>query len=227
MKTPIYKKWWFWASIVLLIVVVVFVPLLINESYKITLISEGAKYITEWSAADALAYYGTALSFVGTVVLGALAFWQNEKAQETNNRLLELEKTARRGYFVPEHKVKAPNFPNPITRHHNIEDPGITLICCGEDNVYVLKSISSLNDRITEDDNRLFVTTGGDFNKIIIPVPLSEEDRALAELNIEIILHLENTRKYCYTQTLHLSFEKVKEKSYLLRAFNSKFDDEN
>lgn len=60
-------------------ILVVLVPFLINESYKTTLISESSKYITEWSAADALAYYGAALSFLGAVVLGALAFWQNEK----------------------------------------------------------------------------------------------------------------------------------------------------
>ena len=58
----------------LLIVLVIGVPFLINESYKTGFIP----YVTKWDAADVLAYYGTALSFVGTVVLGALVFWQNE-----------------------------------------------------------------------------------------------------------------------------------------------------
>ena len=227
MKRQIYKKWWFWVSIVLIILAVVFVPILINESYKITLVPEGAKYITEWYAADTLAYYGAALSFVGTVVLGALAFWQNEKAQETNNRLLELEKKSKRGYFVPEYTTKVDSFQHSIVRPYNIENPGIVLICCGEDNVYVSRSVSLLNGRTIENDNNLFVTAGGDFNKIYIPVLLGEEDRTFPELNVEIVLHLENSRKYCYTQTLYLTFEAAGEELYRLCAFNSKFDDKN
>lgn len=227
MKKPIYKKWWFWVSIVLLIVLVILVPFLINESYKTTLIPESSKYITEWSAADVLAYYGAALSFLGTVVLGALAFWQNEKAQETNNRLLELEKKSKRGYFVPEHKVKADGFPKPITRDHFIEDPGIALLCCGDDNVYVSKSVYSLNSRTVEDNNGIFVTAGGDFSTILIPVALTEDKKTLAKLNIEIVLHLENSRMYRYTQTLYLTFEKREEKAYRLCSFNSRFSDKD
>ena len=227
MKKPIYKKWWFWASIVLLIILVVLVPFLINESYKTTLIPESDKYSTKWSAADALAYYGAALSFVGTIVLGALAFWQNEKAQETNNRLLELEKKSKRGYFVPEHSVKVDKFPNPVIRDHFIEDPGISLVCCGEDNVYVSKSGYFLNGRTIEKNDELFVTTEGEFNKAFISIELTEDERTLTELNIEIVLHLENSRRYHYTQTLYLSFKKRSEKGYRLSSFNSKFSDDD
>ena len=34
-------------------------------------------FVAEWDAGDALGYYGAILSFIGTVVLGALALYQN------------------------------------------------------------------------------------------------------------------------------------------------------
>ena len=34
-------------------------------------------FVAEWDAGDTLGYYGAILSFIGTVVLGALALYQN------------------------------------------------------------------------------------------------------------------------------------------------------
>ena len=222
-KKPIYKKWWFWLIIVAL---VIFVPIIINEAYKTTIISDSHKYRTVWNPADTLAYYGTALSFVGTVVLGTLAFWQNERANEVNRRLMELEKKSKRGYFVPEHNSKAEGFPRPVARQHCIEKQGISLICCGEDNVYVSKSVYVLNERSVENNYGIFVTTEGDFKKIFVPIELNDEERKLDELKIDIVLYLENSRAYRYTQTLYLTFKKQEDTAYELCGFNSKFADD-
>lgn len=51
------------------------VPLIINILFKTY--SSIEIFQAEWSAGDALGYYGAVLSFVGTVVLGALALYQN------------------------------------------------------------------------------------------------------------------------------------------------------
>ena len=40
----------------------------------------------EWSAGDALGYYGAVLSFLGTVILGALALYQNHIIKEEANK---------------------------------------------------------------------------------------------------------------------------------------------
>lgn len=48
-------------------------------------------YITMWGTEDVLNFYGTFLSFIGTVSLGAIALWQNKKANEINMRILKLE----------------------------------------------------------------------------------------------------------------------------------------
>lgn len=46
---------------------------------------------TSISAGEFLNFYGSFLAFLGTVALGALALWQNVKANEINNRLYSLE----------------------------------------------------------------------------------------------------------------------------------------
>lgn len=58
-----------------LIVVLFGIPLLINILYKFDVGCE--IFRAEWSAGDALSYYGAILSFIGTVALGALAMYQN------------------------------------------------------------------------------------------------------------------------------------------------------
>ena len=65
-KKPIYKKLWFWLiSIPTVLFLVIGVPLIINKCYI-----NNKGYLTVWGGSDVLAYYGAALSFIGTTVLG-------------------------------------------------------------------------------------------------------------------------------------------------------------
>ena len=59
------SKWWFY---VILLCISLCIPIIINEIYKI---DQG--YITLWEAKDVLSFYGSFLSFIGTVVLGLIA----------------------------------------------------------------------------------------------------------------------------------------------------------
>lgn len=86
-EKPYKKRWWFWSAISTTAVIIVAIPFIINESYKIN-----SGYITMWGASDVLSFYGTLLSFIGTVALGALALFQNKQANEINQRLSSLEK---------------------------------------------------------------------------------------------------------------------------------------
>lgn len=58
-----------------LLIVLIVIPFIINLLFKFN--SNISIFEAEWSAGDALGYYGAVLSFVGTVVLGALALYQN------------------------------------------------------------------------------------------------------------------------------------------------------
>lgn len=62
------------------------VPFAINELYK-----KGTGYVTLWNAADVLAFYGSYLSFLGTVILGIVAIYQNKKAYKLNEQLQKLQ----------------------------------------------------------------------------------------------------------------------------------------
>ena len=60
------------------------VPLIINILFKIPATTTFLE--AEWNASDALAYYGAILSFIGTVVLGALALYQNHIIREESKQ---------------------------------------------------------------------------------------------------------------------------------------------
>ncbi len=86
--------------ICLLITIILFgIPFLINLLFKIN--SDAEIFQAEWSAGEALSYYGAILSFIGTVVLGALALYQNHIIKQ------EADKKA---YYL-EQKEKQENMP--------------------------------------------------------------------------------------------------------------------
>lgn len=66
------------------------IPLIINLLFKFN--CGISMFQAEWSAGEALGYYGSVLSFIGTVVLGALALYQNHIIkEEANKRSAEIE----------------------------------------------------------------------------------------------------------------------------------------
>lgn len=67
------------------------IPLFINYLFKNTC---NVKFIVaEWSAGDALNFYGTLLSFLGAVYLGYAALELNKKSNDISDRLYMLEKS--------------------------------------------------------------------------------------------------------------------------------------
>lgn len=71
---------------ILVVLIVFLIPIIINESYKV-----GRGYITMWGAADVLSFYGSFLSFIGSIILGIVAIWQNNKAYKLNEQLQKLQ----------------------------------------------------------------------------------------------------------------------------------------
>ena len=71
------KKHWLRISISLICVLffIVGMPLIINWAFKQPALC--SFFAVDWEAKDALAYYGSALGFLGTVIFSALALWQN------------------------------------------------------------------------------------------------------------------------------------------------------
>jgi len=85
----------------LLLIIIVGIPLLINWLYKQPALIPF--FVAEWGAADALSYYGSVLTFLGTAALSTLALWQNHQIKVGNDKhsafLAQLEKARNAIHF--------------------------------------------------------------------------------------------------------------------------------
>lgn len=84
------KKNWLAAfgCLIVVLVFVVGVPLLINWAFTIPAWFDF--FSVDWEAKDALAYYGSALGFVGTVIFSGLALWQNHVIKTESDKHTDL-----------------------------------------------------------------------------------------------------------------------------------------
>jgi len=87
-QKPIYKKVWFW----LIAIPLLLMPITINEFYKFGPNNFG--YQTDWKTSDALQYYGSLLTFIGTIFLGIVAFLQNDRANKIAEDDINVSKQA-------------------------------------------------------------------------------------------------------------------------------------
>lgn len=85
----------------LLLIITIGIPLLINWLYKQPALIPF--FVAEWGAADALSYYGSVLTFLGTAALSTLALWQNHQIKVVNDKhsalLAQLEEMKNAIYF--------------------------------------------------------------------------------------------------------------------------------
>lgn len=120
------SKWWFY---LILFIVTLIVPFIINELYKV-----GGGYITKWDAADVLSFYGSYLTFIGTVILGVVAIYQNKKAHQLNEELQKLQQAqyismvSISNLEISKQSVKYPNYMN--THMRDIEVINLTADQC-------------------------------------------------------------------------------------------------
>lgn len=66
------------------LLIILGVPLVIHLLFKLHPSSDF--FVAEWTAGEALGYYGSILSFIGTVVLGFLALYQNQVIKEESDK---------------------------------------------------------------------------------------------------------------------------------------------
>lgn len=71
-------------AILLLLIIIIGIPIAINWLYKQAALS--TFFVAEWEAADALSYYGSVLTFLGTVALSTLSLWQNHQIKAGNDK---------------------------------------------------------------------------------------------------------------------------------------------
>ncbi|MEG1726256.1 MAG: hypothetical protein RR313_12770 [Anaerovoracaceae bacterium] len=102
---PWYKKWWIIGLIVIILIAIILIaiPSMIDDAYMrgLTLTEPN----TTFSSSDLLGFYGSFLAFIGTVALGVLAIYQNIKANNLSNRLVELDEKRFHAQYIPFLKV--------------------------------------------------------------------------------------------------------------------------
>lgn len=76
-----------YVAIVLLLFLLILIPISINIAYKYDFNIWWIQ--SEWSAGEALVFYGSILSLLGTLVLGATSIWQTKKSYEVSQRMLD------------------------------------------------------------------------------------------------------------------------------------------
>lgn len=73
--------------LLIIIITIIIIPLVINILFKYDFNIWWLE--SEWSAGDALNFYGSFLSFSGTIILGAISIWQARKANSISEQLLK------------------------------------------------------------------------------------------------------------------------------------------
>jgi hypothetical protein len=77
-------------TIIILLFFIIGIPIIIHILFKIN--APFSFLAAKWEAGDMLSYYGSILTFLGTILLGALALWQNHIIQleaEKHEKMLE------------------------------------------------------------------------------------------------------------------------------------------
>ncbi|WP_349672964.1 hypothetical protein [Lacrimispora sp.] len=90
----VIKRLFFLALVLLAIFLIIGVPLIINGVFKIPAKYEILRAGSEWNEGVILGYYGSAISFIGTILLGGLSLYQNKLYRNESNKLnqrLEME----------------------------------------------------------------------------------------------------------------------------------------
>lgn len=235
---------WFY---IILIVLSLFVPFVINELYK-----KGDGYITLWEAKDVFAFYGSYLSFLGSLVLGAVAVFQNQRANELTKQMQKLEQAK----FVSMVKLEIQDHSTkilPIENIKNIKTPNHFVDECinlAADNpqitqCYVLDTVIENNSEypivqicihpgMRGNANGVFM--GMESNKIAVYIPANEKlklriaipSNLLSSANItSLLLSIDYTNIFDYTTaaSLYLNNLGVSDKFLSCRYRLSKFVD--
>ena len=124
------------------------IPFLINELYKFGC-TTGKGYYTLWEAKDALSFYGSYLAFLGTVSLGALSLFQNQKfKKENDNAQLKIERINHKLLELDSNREKEKIFEmyfSYLDQSQNIFNPEYVL-GNPEENRSILNIFSSIKD---------------------------------------------------------------------------------
>ena len=130
--------------------------------------------------------------------------------ERINEKMLDLEKKSKIGYFVPHVKLKDAGIDGFKHSYYNHDlKKYITLANVGTDDVFVIKASGSINGRIynVPCEKGLFVPNNSLLKELNFDCSLHEEELSLPHIDLEINLTLRNMIGYEYVQMLFIGFK--------------------
>lgn len=130
--------------------------------------------------------------------------------ERINEKMLDLEKKSKIGYFVPHVKLKDAGIDGFEHSYYNHDlKKYITLANVGTDDVFVIKASGSINGRIynVPCEKGLFVPNNSLLKELNFDCSLHEEGLSLPHIDLEINLTLRNMIGYEYVQMLFIGFK--------------------
>lgn len=93
-----------WIILMILFFFIAGIPLIIHILFKI---NSGIEFLeAEWTAGEALSFYGSFLSFAGTAILGTLTLYQNQIIKEEADKRAKLIEEREYDMQMPKFSVK-------------------------------------------------------------------------------------------------------------------------
>lgn len=170
-----------WLAVILMIGLFLIPLIIVHLLFKFT--TGYDMFTAEWSAGDLIGYIAGFEAFVGTITLGIVSVWQTEKANKTNDNLLELTKESERKSVLP-----FLSFNSYITKY--VGENMISLIAKmkpeknvdKEDDEFIIVEDTSkrLDLLITE----LIFTICSDFIKVRSELTKEQEEKISSQFNI-------------------------------------------
>ncbi|MBO5349760.1 MAG: hypothetical protein J6A89_08105 [Clostridia bacterium] len=91
-------------GIISLVLIILLIPLIINVLFKFDFNIWWLE--SEWSAGEALNFYGGLLSFAGTIILGSISIWQTNKSNNISKKLLDKDLLDSTDFIQLENKLE-------------------------------------------------------------------------------------------------------------------------
>lgn len=118
------KKLFKWFSVIILSLIIVMIPIIINILFKFDFNIWWLQ--SEWSAGDALSFYGSVLSFIGTITLGAISIWQTKNSNDISRQLLEKDLLESTDFIQLQNKIEVSvkhndNEKITLSSHHKLD----------------------------------------------------------------------------------------------------------
>ena len=171
------------------------VPLIIHILFKIE--APNSFFVAEWSAGELLSYYGSILAFIGTVVLGILALYQNHIIKIEADRRTEILEQREYDSNMPKF-IAIPTGSNGLRTNLRFSIRNISENLASEVELYDIKVLKPNNEVFwTSDTNYKYLSLSSNEEiKIELKNPALQGDGYIFSLEMQCVDKFDKQHKY-------------------------------